>query len=80
MVNTKESIAVANAQIQDEWFLKSTPRTPSVPALWTISAVVAAPLSLAAGFVATGRPEDGAYALPFVAIAAFKILRDLFAG
>ena len=64
-----------DAQIQEP-FLKSNPVLLSESARWSIAAVAATPLAMAAGYIATAEAANGAYALPFIAIGAYKIIRE----
>lgn len=58
------------------WMLAPNPRLRGLGPILAIATVFAVPFSLVAGFIATGHPLDGLYALPLLLAVVAHLLKE----
>ena len=70
----------AHSHVRDDWLLNPSPKVRGLTPILAVAAVIGTPLSLAAGYIVTGRAIDGLLALPLLVACVGLLLQDKHAA
>ncbi|MGV3617266.1 MAG: hypothetical protein ACO1SV_18215 [Fimbriimonas sp.] len=76
VMDTLESGTPTTTGQSYDWLLTPSPRLRGLVPTLSVAAVITLPLALVAGFIVTGRPVDGLYAVPLLCAATALRLNE----